>query len=105
LSKDAVNALNKYVGDSAIEHVAKEGVTKAGSSALGTALGAVGTAIGGYTMANQIAGFGDHRSASDMMANVGRQHITTDMGNSYTNYNGVNAGQEIAYENANTRAK
>ena len=71
----------------------------------GKALAGIGTAIGGYTMANQIAGFGDHRSASDMMANVGRQHITTDMGNSYTNYNGVNAGQEIAYENANTRAK
>lgn len=71
----------------------------------GKALAGVGAAIGGYTMANQIAGFGDHRNASDMTANVGRQHITTDMGNSYTNYNSVNAGQEIAYENANTRAK
>lgn len=38
----------------------------------GKALAGIGTAIGGYTMANQIAGFGDHRSASDMMANVGR---------------------------------
>lgn len=87
------------------EQAAKEGAKRVGSSALGTALGAVGTAIGGYTMANQIAGFGDHRNASDMLANVGRQHITTDMGNSYTNYNGVNADQEVALENANTRAK
>ena len=83
----------------------KEGVTKAGSSALGTALGAVGTAIGGYTMANQIAGFGDHRSAQDMLANVGRSHVTTDYGNQYTTYNGVNAGQELAYEKANARSK
>lgn len=87
------------------EQAAKEGAKRVGSSALGTALGAVGTAIGGYTMANQIAGFGDHRNASDMLANVGRQHITTDMGNSYTNYNGVNAGQELAYEKANARSK
>lgn len=83
----------------------KEGVIKAGSSALGTALGAVGTAIGGYTMANQIAGFGDHRSAQDMLANVGRSHVTTDYGNQYTAYNGVNAGQELAYEKANARSK
>jgi hypothetical protein len=27
------------------------------------------------------------------------------MGNSYTNYNGVNAGQELAYEKANARSK
>ena len=87
------------------EQAVKESAKRAGTSTLGTAMGVVGTALGGYTMANQIAGFGDHRSASDMFANVGRQHITTDMGNSYTNYNGVNAGQELAYEKANARSK
>lgn len=82
--------------------------SSAGSGALGVAgkaLAGVGTALGAYTMANQIADFGSHRSGSDMMANVGRQHITTDRGNSYTNYNGVNMAQEVALENANTRAK
>lgn len=97
LSNSAQQAVDKAIAQSL--------PTKLGTSTLGTALGAVGTAIGGYTMANQIAGFGDHRSASDMLANVGRQHITTDMGNSYTNYNGVNAGQELAYEKANARSK
>lgn len=97
LSNSAQQAVDKAIAQSL--------PTKLGTSTLGTALGAIGTAIGGYTMANQIAGFGDHRSASDMLANVGRQHITTDMGNSYTNYNGVNAGQELAYEKANARSK
>lgn len=71
----------------------------------GKALSAVGTALGAYTMANQIADFGSHRNSSDMMANVGRQHVTTDYGNQYTAYNGVNKNQEIAYEKANTRSK
>lgn len=97
--------LGEQAATKAGEQLAKEGAKRAGTSTLGTAMGAIGTAIGGYTMANQIAGFGDHRSASDMFANVGRQHITTDMGNSYTNYNGVNAGQELAYERANARSK
>lgn len=87
------------------EQAVKKGAERVGTSTLGTAMGAVGTALGAYTMANQIADFGSHRSASDMLANVGRQHITTDMGNSYTNYNGVNAGQELAYEKANARSK
>ena len=80
----------------------------AGSGALGIAgkvAAGLGTAIGAYNMFNDITGFGDHRSASDMLANVGRSHITTDYGNSYTNYNGVNAGQERAYEKASARSK
>ena len=85
--------------------LAKEGAKKAGTSTLGTAMSAVGTALGAYTMANQIAGFGDHRSPSDMMANVGRAQNTTEYGNQYTTYNGVNAGQELAYEKANARSK
>lgn len=80
----------------------------AGSGVLGVAgkiAAGLGTAIGAYNMYNNIADFGSHRSGSDMMANVGRQHITTDRGNSYTNYNGVSMAQEVALENANTRAK
>jgi hypothetical protein len=68
-------------------------------------MSAVGTALGAYTMANQIADFGSHRSASDMMANVGRAQNTTEYGNQYTTYNGVNAAQELAYEKANARSK
>lgn len=71
----------------------------------GKVMAGVGSAIGLYTMGNQIAGFGDHRSASDMMANVGRAQNTTEYGNQYTTYNGVNAGQELAYEKANARSK
>ena len=95
--KSAIAGVKDSFGQSA--------ATSGGSSALGTAMGAVGTALGAYTMANQIAGFGDHRSASDMMANVGRAQNTTEYGNQYTTYNGVNAGQELAYEKANARAK
>ena len=83
-------------------------VSTAGKNVLGTAskvLGGVGSAIGAYTMANQIAGFGDHRSASDMLANVGRSNVTTEYGNQYTTYNGVNSSQELAYEKANARSK
>ena len=40
-----------------------------------------------------------------MMLNVGRQQYSTDYGNSYTNYTGVNAGQELDYERANARSK
>ena len=85
--------------------LAKESAKRAGTSTLGTAMSAVGTALGAYTMANQIADFGSHRSASDMMANVGRAQNTTEYGNQYTTYNGVNAGQELAYEKANARSK
>ena len=80
----------------------------AGSGALGIAgkvSAGLGAAIGAYNMFNDITGFGDHRSASDMLANVGRSHVTTDYGNQYTTYNGVNAGQELAYEKANARSK
>ena len=80
----------------------------AGSGALGIAgkvSAGLGAAIGAYNMFNDIAGFGDHRSPSDMLANVGRSHVTTDYGNQYTTYNGVNAGQELAYEKANARSK
>jgi hypothetical protein len=113
IGSNATSTVGRNFAQNLFEHgagklggqVVKEGVTKAGSSALGTALSAVGTAIGGYTMANQIAGFGDHRSAQDMLANVGRSHVTTDYGNQYTTYNGVNAGQELAYEKANARSK
>lgn len=85
--------------------LAKESAKRAGTSTLGTAMSAVGTALGAYTMANQIAGFGDHRSPSDMMANVGRAQNTTEYGNQYTTYNGVNTAQELAYEKANARSK
>ena len=101
--------LGEQAATKAGEQIAKEttktAVKSGTSSALGTAMGAVGTALGAYTMANQIAGFGDHRSPSDMMANVGRAQNTTEYGNQYTTYNGVNAGQELAYEKANARSK
>lgn len=101
--------LGEKSGAAFFGNTAGETVKNTGKGLLGNvaskALAGVGTALGVYTGINQIAGFGDHRSASDMLANVGRQHITTDMGNSYTNYNGVNAGQELAYERANARAK
>ena len=83
----------------------KQGVERAGTSAVGTTMGAIGTALGAYTMANQIADFGSHRTGPDMMLNVGRQQYSTDYGNSYTNYTGVNAGQELDYERANARSK
>lgn len=101
LSQDAVKALSEYAG----EETVKQGAKSATTSTLGAAMGAVGTALGAYTMANQIADFGSHRNSSDMMANVGRQHVTTDYGNQYTAYNGVNKNQEIVYERANTRSK
>lgn len=93
-----------FFGNSGLK-IGGEAAKTATRSTLGTAMGAVGTALGAYTMANQIAGFGDHRSAPDMMANVGRAQNTTEYGNQYTTYNGVNAGQELAYEKANARAK
>jgi hypothetical protein len=76
LSNEAIKDLTEHIGETAIENtgsqLAKEGAKRAGTSTLGTAMGAVGTALGAYTMANQIADFGSHRSASDMLANVGR---------------------------------
>lgn len=95
------------LGEKALENTASSGAS-AGSGVLGVAgkiAAGLGTAIGAYNMYNDIAGFGDHRSASDMMANVGRAQNTTEYGNQYTTYNGVNAGQELAYEKANARAK
>lgn len=89
------------------EELAKQGTSKLGGIANigGKVMAGLGSAIGAYNMYNDIAGFGDHRSASDMLANVGRSHVTTDYGNQYTAYNGVNAGQELAYEKANARSK
>lgn len=95
------------LGEKALENTASSGAS-AGSGALGIAgkvAAGLGTAIGAYNMFNDITGFGDHRSPSDMLANVGRSHVTTDYGNQYTTYNGVNAGQELAYEKANARSK
>lgn len=95
------------LGEKALENASSSGAS-AGAGALGVAgkvSAGLGAAIGAYNMYNDIAGFGDHRSASDMLANVGRSHVTTDYGNQYTAYNGVNAGQELAYEKANARSK
>lgn len=95
------------LGEKALENASSSGAS-AGSGALGIAgkvAAGLGAAIGAYNMFNDITGFGDHRSASDMLANVGRSHVTTDYGNQYTTYNGVNAGQELAYEKANARSK
>lgn len=101
LSASAQEAVNK-----AVEQSLQTSPTKSGALGIaGKVSAGLGAAIGAYNMYNDIAGFGDHRSASDMLANVGRSHVTTDYGNQYTTYNGVNAGQELAYEKANARAK
>ena len=95
------------LGEKALENASSSGAS-AGSGALGIAskvAAGLGTAIGAYNIYNDFAGFGDHRSPSDMMANVGRAQNTTEYGNKYTTYNGVNAGQELAYEKANARSK
>lgn len=92
------------IGKQALQNVS----TKAGSGALqtvGTALGVVGSAYGALNMGMDIANFGSHRSASDILASSGKQFYTTDKGNQYQTYTGVNAGQEMAYENASARAK
>lgn len=95
------------LGEKALENASSSGAST-GAGALGIAgkvAAGLGTAIGAYNMYNDIAGFGDHRSAPDMMANVGRAQNTTEYGNQYTTYNGVNAAQELAYEKANARSK
>lgn len=101
-SDETLNALKEYVAG---EEAVKSGAKSAGTSALGTAMGAVGTTLGAYTMMNQIADFGSHRTAKDMQTNMGRQSYTTDKGNTYNAYIGPNLGQELAYENAQAKSK
>lgn len=99
ISKGVFDAVKKATGNAA---------SKGASSALGgasTALGAIGSAYGLYTMGSQIADFGSHRTAQDMQTNMGRQFYTTDKGNTYDAYTGPNLGQELAYENAQTKSK
>ena len=87
---------------------ANQGAQAAGRSALGTAgtvLGAVGTLYGLGDMANQWANQNEHRSIGEMRNTQAVNTYTTDMGNTYTQRGGVNAGAELDYARATKRAK
>lgn len=108
LSEDALKAANQQALQNATETAAKQGAKSGLGNAMnvgGRALSVIGAAKGLYDMGSQIANAGDHRSAKDMAATSGKQYYTTDRGNSYTNYTGVNAGREMAYERAMKNAK
>lgn len=69
-------------------------------NAAGTTLAALGTAYGAYDIYNQFANAGDHRSVSDMRNTLATNTYTTDYGNQYTEYTGLNRQAELDYEKA-----
>lgn len=70
----------------------------AGASTLGMVAGGLGTLYGGWNMFNQFADANRHRSAADMQRTLNKYTFTTPGGNQYTEYGGVNAGDELSYE-------
>lgn len=95
-----------------VASVAPDLATTTGTSAMktvGTAVGnvaaAAGALYGGYSIYNDIANAGEHRTASDMQSTLSRNTYTTAGGNTYTTYGGPNASQELAYQNQARRAK
>lgn len=70
-------------------------------STLGKALGYAGAAYGFANMGMQLADAGSHRDAKDMMSTMGRNTISTDKGNQYTQYTGPDLMKEVNYERAN----
>lgn len=87
---------------------AANGGKSAASGALGTAgtvLGAIGTLYGLGDMANQWANQNEHRSIGEMRNTQAVNTYTTDMGNTYTQRGGVNAGAELDYARATKIAK
>lgn len=70
----------------------------AGASTLGMVAGGLGTLYGGWNMFNQFADASRHRNAADMQRTLNKYTFTTPGGNQYTEYGGVNAGDELSYE-------
>ena len=71
----------------------------------GIALNAIGAAYGGYSMYNDIANAGSHRTAADMQNTRSKSTYTTAGGNTYDIYGNPNLNAELAYENEARKAK
>lgn len=100
LSDKAMEAVNQQIAEQVGSNAGKTALNAAGKVA-----GIAGTALGAYNIFNDISSFGDHRSASDMFRTSGRQYYTTDQGNQYNAYTGVNEGNEVKYYKADRDAK
>ena len=93
------------LADQTQKELSKQAAKQVGKNIAGKVLGVVGSAKGLIDLGMQAADFGSHRSSGDMLANLGRQHYTTDKGNTYDTYLGPNVNNEVALEKANARAK
>lgn len=100
LSDKAMGAVNQQIAEQVGSNAGKTALNAAGKVA-----GIAGTALGAYNIFNDISSFGDHRSTSDMFRTSGRQYYTTDQGNQYNAYTGVNEGNEVKYYKADRDAK
>lgn len=89
------SAIEPTAGSSSAGSTAAAG---AGASTLGMVAGGLGTLYGGWNMFNQFADANRHRSAADMQRTLNKYTFTTPGGNQYTEYGGVNAGDELSYE-------
>ena len=85
-------------------NLAEKGVLKSAEKGIlntaGTTLSALGTAYGLYDIYNQFANAGDHRDVADMRNTLATNTYTTDRGNTYTEYTGLNRQAELNYERA-----
>lgn len=95
-------AASSTAGSTAGSAAGSAGATagKAILNTAGTTLAALGTAYGAYDIYNQFANAGDHRSVSDMRNTLATNTYTTDYGNQYTEYTGLNRQAELDYERA-----
>lgn len=71
----------------------------------GKVAGALGTAYGAYNVYNDIANAGQHRSAGQMLETRGQDTISTEYGNQYKQYRGIDAGAELGYAKQNRIGK
>lgn len=102
LASSGVKDVSNVIGN--INSIGQRGVgqaaSKVGLNSLGAITAGIGTVYGLTDMGMQFAANKDHRSAGQMRDTLTKNVYTTDLGNQYTKYGGVNLGNELKYARA-----
>lgn len=98
------NPIQQGIGK-ALTQFGQNATTKGVLNTAGTVAGALGTAYGAYNVYNDIAHAGNHRSAGQMLETRGQDTVSTEYGNQYKQYRGVDTGAELDYAKQNRIGK
>lgn len=101
---NTINNINK-LGTNGVLKSGTSTVTKTGLTPLGTAAGVAGAISGIMNVVNDFSNSGPDLTSQDIMNTASKSQYTTEYGNTYTQYGGIDRNSVMSYADAEKKTK